>query len=317
VVGFKMASSGDFVSREAPRSSVGKATAIAHHGELIQGVFKDAGGRLHRGLVTLPIAALKSEAHFARSNGDAVVVQPDHKVKASAAARLTLDFLNVTGGGELTLHSAIPVGHGYGSSTADVVASIRAVAATLNVELRPASIGRLAVAAERASDAIAFDDHAVLFAQREGRVIENFAGSLPPLLLVGFKANGGAPVDTLQLAPARYDSAEIQEFGVLRALVARAVRLQDPYLLGRAASASAVISQRHLPKQGFDEVGEIARRAGACGVQVAHSGSLFGLIFDLFTPNLKRRAALVAQQIRRAGFKDVEVHLVNAEGWTW
>ena len=148
-------------------------------------------------------------------------------------------------------------------------------------------------------------------------MIENFAGSLPPLLLVGFKANGGVPVDTLQLPPARYDSAEIQEFGVLRALVARAVRFQDPNLLGRAASASAVISQRHLPKQRFDEIAEIARRAGACGVQVAHSGSLFGLIFDLSASNLKRRAALVAQQIRRAGFKDVELHVVNAEGWRW
>ncbi|ANN62047.1 kinase (plasmid) [Mesorhizobium loti NZP2037] len=313
----KMAEAGDLMSRGALPSPVGTAIAIAHHGELIQGVFKDDDGSLHRGLVTLPIAGLRSEARFDRSDGDAVVVTPDHKVKAAAAARLTLDFLNVTGGGELTLQSAIPVGHGYGSSTADVVASIRAVAAAVDVQLRPSSIGRLAVAAERASDAIAFDDHAVLFAQREGKVIENFGGSLPPLLLVGFKANGGVPVDTLQLPPARYDSAEIQEFGVLRALVARAVRLQDPYLLGRAASASALISQRHLPKQGLNEIAEIARRGGACGVQVAHSGSLFGLIFDLFASNLKRRAALVAQQIRRAGFKDVEVHLVNAEGWSW
>ena len=312
-----MAETSDIMSREALPSSVGTAVAIAHHGELIQGVFKDDGGRLHRGLVTLPIAGLRSQANFARSDGDAVVVRPGHKVKALAAARLTLDFLNATGGGALTLQSSGPVGHGYGSSTADVVASIRAVAAALKVQLRPASIGRLAVAAERASDAIAFDDHAVLFAQREGTVIENFAGSLPPLLLVGFKANGGVPVDTLQLPPARYDSAEIQEFGVLRALVARAVRFQDPNLLGRAASASAVISQRHLPKQRFDEIAEIARRAGACGVQVAHSGSLFGLIFDLSASNLKRRAALVAQQIRRAGFKDVELHVVNAEGWTW
>jgi uncharacterized protein involved in propanediol utilization len=173
------------------------------------------------------------------------------------------------------------------------------------------------VAAERASDAIAFDDHAVLFAQREGTVIENFGGSLPPLLVVGFKANGGAPVDTLQLPPARYDNTEIQEFGVLRAMAARAVRLQDANLLGRAASASALISQRHLPKQGFDEAVEIGRRAGACGVQVAHSGSLFGVIFDLYAANLKRRASLVAQQLQRAGFKDVEVHLVNAEGRTW
>ncbi|AZO14733.1 kinase [Mesorhizobium sp. M2A.F.Ca.ET.043.05.1.1] len=312
-----MAGARDLMSDEISRSSVGTGTAIAHHGELIQGVFKDDGGRLHRGLVTLPIAGLRSEASFARSDDDAIVVHPDHKIKASAAARLTLDFLNVTGGGVLTLQSSIPVGHGYGSSTADVVASIRAVAATLKIQLRPSSIGRLAVAAERASDAIAFDDHAVLFAQREGVVIENFGGALPPLLLLGFKAKDGIPVDTLQLPPARYDSAEIQEFGVLRALVARAVRHQDPDLLGRAASASAVISQRHLPKQGFHEVAEIARRAGACGVQVAHSGSLFGLIFDLFASNLKRRAALVAQQIRRAGFKDVDVHLVNAEGWTW
>ncbi|TIW02170.1 MAG: kinase, partial [Mesorhizobium sp.] len=78
----------------------------------------------------------------------------------------------------------------------DVVASIRAVAATLKIQLRTSSIGRLAVAAERASDAIAFDDHAVLFAQREGVVIENFGGALPPLLLIGFKANDGVPVDT-------------------------------------------------------------------------------------------------------------------------
>ncbi|TPJ66032.1 kinase [Mesorhizobium sp. B2-7-1] len=312
-----MAGASDSMSHETPRLLVGTASAIAHHGELIQGVFKDDGGRLHRGLVTLPVAGLRSEASFARSDDDAIVVHPDHKIKAAAAARLTLDSLNAGGGGVLTLRSSIPVGHGYGSSTADVVASIRAVAAALTVQLRPSTIGRLAVAAERASDAIAFDYHAVLFAQREGTVIENFGGSLPPLLLLGFKANGGVPVDTLQLPPARYDSAEIQEFGVLRALVARAVRLQDPYLLGRAASASALIGQRHLPKQGFDEIAEIARRAGACGVQVAHSGSLFGLIFDLFASNLKRRAALVAEQIRRAGFKDVEVHLVNAEGWTW
>jgi uncharacterized protein involved in propanediol utilization len=312
-----MALTGDFGSRDAPQSRVGMAAAIAHHGELIQGVFKDGAGRLHRGLVTLPIAGLRSEASFAKGSDETINVYPHDKIKAAAAARLTLDFLNSSGGGELILQSSIPVGHGYGSSTADVVASIRAVAAALKVQLRPSSIGRLAVAAEHASDAIAFDDHAVLFAQREGTVIENFDGSLPPLLLVGFKAKGGAPVDTLQLPPARYDSTEIQEFGVLRALVARAVRLQDPNLLGRAASASASISQRHLPKQGFNMAVEIAARAGACGIQVAHSGSLFGLIFDLRASNLKRRAALVAQQIRRAGFEDVEIHMVNAEGWKW
>ncbi|TRC75239.1 kinase [Mesorhizobium sp. WSM4307] len=312
-----MAIDGDLAIRDGSQPLAGTATAIAHHGELIQGVFQGDDGHLQRGLVTLPIAGLKSEATFVLGVGKGIIVHPDHKVKAAAAARLTLDLLSVSSGGELTLHSSIPVGHGYGSSTADVVASIRAVAAAIKVQLRPLSVGRLAVAAERASDAIAYDDQAVLFAQREGTVIENFGGSLPPLLLVGFKANGGTPVDTLQLSPAHYDSTEIQQFGVLRTLAARAVRFQDPQLLGRAASASALISQRHLPKQGFNEVVQIADEAGACGVQVAHSGSLFGVIFDLSDASLRRKATLVARKAEQAGFTDVERHLVNGEGWQW
>ena len=33
---------------------VATAEAIAHHGELLQGVFEGSDGRLHRGLLTLP-----------------------------------------------------------------------------------------------------------------------------------------------------------------------------------------------------------------------------------------------------------------------
>ncbi|RWE76169.1 MAG: kinase, partial [Mesorhizobium sp.] len=69
-----MAGARDLMSDGISTSSVGTGTAIAHHGELIQGVFKDDGGRLHRGLVTLPIAGLRSEATFARSDDDAILV---------------------------------------------------------------------------------------------------------------------------------------------------------------------------------------------------------------------------------------------------
>ncbi|MGE0284221.1 MAG: kinase [Rhizobiaceae bacterium] len=300
---------------EPLQTSIG--TATGHHGELIQGVFEDETARLHRALVTLPLRRMRSEARFAKSEETDLTVDPVHKAKAAVAARLTLDLLNVPCGGTLSIESTIPVGHGYGSSTADVVAAIRAVSAANDVQLRASRIGRLAVAAERASDAIAFDDHAVLFAQREGFVVEDFGGALPPLLLVGFKANGGLPIDTLHLPPARYDATEIQQFRVLRALVARAVRLQDPYLLGRAASASAQISQRHLPKDGFESVVEIADSAAACGVQVAHSGSLIGVMFDLAAKDLRQKAELVAECAGKAGFQDIEFHLINGEAASW
>lgn len=302
---------------DKPLPRIGVGTAIGHHGELLQGVFEDRSGRLHRGLVTLPLAKLVSKATFTSAATSALTVHPDDKTKASLAARKTLNHLGVAEGGFLHIESDIPIGHGYGSSTADVVAAIRAVAATYTAQLQPSRISQLAVTAEQASDAIAFDGHAVLFAQREGFVLEDFGGSLPPLLLIGFKPSGGLPIDTLRLPPARYDSTEIQQFRVLRALVAYAVRNQDPNCLGRAATASALLSQRRLPKQHLERVIEIAEGAGACGIQAAHSGSLLGILFDHAGKNLRLRAESVAAAVQRSGFCDVEFHQINEDGAKW
>lgn len=300
-----------------PLPGIGVAAANGHHGELLQGVFEDRNGHLHRGLVTLPLAKLVSKATFTCAATRDLTVRPGDKAKAGLAARKTLQHLDVAEGGLLNIESNIPIGHGYGSSTADVVAAIRAVAAAHTVQLQSPRVSQLAVSAERASDAIAFDGHAVLFAQREGTVLEDFGGALPPLLLVGFKLSGARPIDTLHLPPARYDSIEIQQFRVLRALIAYAVRYQDPNCLGRAATASALLSQRHLPKQYLERVIEIAEGAGACGVQVAHSGSLLGILFDHAGKNLRQRAESVAASVQRSGFCDVEFHQINDDGAKW
>lgn len=173
---------------EVARSSrAGVGTAIAHHGELLQGVFEDDHGRLHRGLVTLPLPRWISRATLVISGSREITTRPQGKAKAAAAARQALDHLKVAKGGNLVIESTTPEGHGYGSSTADVVATSRAVAAAYDVQFMPSRIGLLAVAAEKASDAVAFDANAVLFAQREDTVLEDFGGSLPPLLLVGSK----------------------------------------------------------------------------------------------------------------------------------
>lgn len=300
-----------------PLPGIGIGAASGHHGELLQGVFEDRSGQLHRGLVTLPLTKLESTATFTCVASSDLAIHPREKAKAGLAARKTLHYLGVAEGGFLHIESNIPIGHGYGSSTADVVAAIRAVAAAHGVRLQPSRVGQLAVAAERASDAIAFDCRAVLFAQREGTVLEDFGGSLPPLLLVGFKSAERRPIDTLQLPPARYDSREIQQFRVLRGLIAFAVRHQDPTSLGRAATTSALLSQRHLPKHHLERVIDIANDAGACGVQVAHSGSLLGILFDHAGKSLRQRAEGVAASVRACGFCDVEFHQINDDGLTW
>lgn len=291
----------------------GTGRAGAHHGELIQGVFQDERGRLHRGLVTLPLNHMSSLAIFQIADRQGVSVVPSGKMKAAKAALLTLRHLDGHHlGGLLTVESEIPVGHGYGSSTADVVASIRAVADAFEIELRPSVISRLAVEAERASDAIAFEDQAVLFAQREGMVIEHFGDALPPIWVIGFKANDGQLVDTLALPPARYSSEEIQTFAMLRGLAARSIKYQDPHLLGQAATLSAKISQRHLAKAQFATALGIANKFGACGVQVAHSGSLIGIILDASASGIADAAGKIAKAAATAGFKDVVVQPIQS-----
>jgi len=293
----------------------GRGQACAHHGELIQGVFHDATGRLHRGLVTLPLSHMSSCAIFQIADRQEVSVVPPEKTKAAKAALLTLKHLGRHQvSGLLTVESAIPVGHGYGSSTADVVASIRAVADAFETELLPSAVSRLAVETERASDAIAFKDQAVLFAQREGVVIEHFGDALPPMWVIGFKANDGQPVDTLALSPARYTGGEIQTFGMLRGLAAHSIKYQDPYLLGQAATLSAKISQGYLSKAKFETALAIANEFRACGVQVAHSGSLIGIILDATAPGIAHAARAIAEAATTAGFKEVVVQSIYSGG---
>ncbi len=293
----------------------GRGHAIAHHGELLQGVFEDDHGRLHRGLVTLPLDSLRSTANLVLEEGGHLTVEPRGRVKALRAAQLAAEHLGYPAlGGRLSIESDIPMGHGYGSSTADVIASIRAVAAAVGMRLLPAISSRLAVAAETASDAIAFESEALLFAQREGVVLEHFGGSLPPFVLIGFKADANAGIDTLELAPARYSGEEIQLFRVLRGMVARSVRYQDARLLGRAATMSARVSQRHLPKPHFDFVIGLADHHQACGIQVAHSGSLFGLLLDAQSASLGTDIDPIVVALKGHGFQDIGVFSINAVG---
>lgn len=292
----------------------GEGHAIGHHGELIQGVFEDEQGYLHRGLVTIPLDNLRSTAQLILDESETLRVEPPTKTKALRAAHLSLEQLGNPTGGRLYVESDIPIGHGYGSSTADVVASIRAAAAALGTKLSAASISRLAVAAETATDATAFETESLLFAQREGEVLEHFGGSLPPFVLIGFKSDRASGVSTLDLPAARYSLEEIQLFRVLRGSVARAVRHQDPRLLGRAATQSACISQRHFPKLCFDYVAGLAERYQALGIQVAHSGSLYGLLLDSGSAGLPSVIREISNELSNAGFQDIAVFPVSGAG---
>jgi uncharacterized protein involved in propanediol utilization len=101
-----------------------------------------------------------------------------------------------------------------------------------------------------------------------------------PIQVLGFGTSGdGRGVDTLATPPARYTSWEIEAFRVMRGMLRRAIRIGDVALLGRVATASAKINQRHLPIPRFADLLAVARECDAAGLQVAHSGDVAGLLW--------------------------------------
>ncbi|MFI1394344.1 GHMP kinase [Streptomyces sp. NPDC020681] len=274
--------------------SRGRGYASCHHGEILQGVFLDGRGRRRAGLVTLPMYGLGTTAEFVRRPGTDLSVVPADRTKALRAAGLAVEeCVRLLGGpacgGELRLTADVPVGLGMGSSSSDVIAAVRAVADAYGLRLPPQTIAALAVRAERASDPLMLDGRPVLFAQREGHVLEVLGEALPPVVVVGCTLGGGRPVDTLSLPARRYDDEEVQAFEQLRSALRRAIADRDPALLGHVCTASAKRGQRTLRHAEFDTLRHVARRTGATGVQIAHSGNVAGLLFDPAGSGLRRR----------------------------
>jgi uncharacterized protein involved in propanediol utilization len=265
----------------------GTAAAPGHHGELLQGVFRDEHGRARHGLVTLPMRHRGTRAVFTPSVPDTeVTAAPADREKARRAALLTLDHCAATTGtppvgGHLELASDIPVGLGLGSSTSDVVAAIRAVATGVGVPLGPTAVARLAARAEWASDPTMFDERPLLFDQRRGRVLERLGPRFPPLVVAGCVTGAGRPVDTVATAvDGEHTEDDLRAYEHLRGLLREAIAHRDSGLLGRVATASARRHQRLRATPELDLLLELATDLGAHGVQIAHSGNVAGLVFD-------------------------------------
>ena len=264
---------------------LGQGSATAHHGEILQGVFHDDKGQLKRALVTLQCPDLKSYAIFHPSSQQDEITCTPGMWKARRAAVLSMaefasDRSQATGG-YMEIRSEVPRGIGMGSSTADVTAAIRAIADFHGVTPTAEEIGRIAVQAEHASDSIMIDDHVVLFSHHDGILLETFGRHLPSIIVVGCNADPGAgSIDTIAMPPAAYSAEDIDTFRLLRAELRAAVATGNVAKLAQVATSSALISQRFLPKSAFDFLLDLCNRTGGSGIQVAHSGTVAGVIFD-------------------------------------
>ncbi len=257
-------------------------------GELVQG---ELNGMPF--LVTLPIR-WGTRAIFIPGPGPGVDVYPPHRKKAQIAAQQVLRYLGKTQGGLLSVSSVIPIGKGMASSSADVVASMRAVSAALGRSIPPSRMARIAARIEP-SDGVMYDG-VVVFNPRQGIILERW-GPMPAGLIVGFVGQGRVNTEAHHRERIPY-SAEHQKKLSLALGRAREGLIQRNFaLIGEAGRLSAEVQWE---RGSDDAILEAVLRQSLernWGVVIAHSGTVRGFIFS---PQAVRKGkALEAERFLR------------------
>jgi len=252
----------------------GTAEAFGTFGELLQGRLPESDVDF---LVTMPIDRWSTCSFHYEPRRSEVRVRPPRKLKSRRLAEAMLRHYGREGGGTLEITSDIPEGKGFASSSADLVATARAVGLALQVEPTSREIEDLLRDIEP-TDGVMYDE-VVAFRHREVRLHERL-GSLPPLTIVGVDEGGEVSTIEFNRIPKLISTADKRAYGTLLSRAVAAVGSGDADAIGRVATRSALMNQRLRPKRLLDRMLAACREIGGLGVVTAHSGTASGILLS-------------------------------------
>ena len=241
-------------------------------GELVQGT--TAGMNF---LVTCPIN-LYSEVSVSLSSEITSVWNAGNKTRE--AVQKTLEYLGLSFNDiQLQVESDLPVGKGMASSSADISAACLATAIAAGRSIENETICKIALDIEP-TDGI-FLPGVTMIDHVTGKICRSLGD--PPAITLAILDAGGE-VDTIDFNH-RSDLAELnrrKEPEVLAALqmVEQGIKTKDCALIGAGATLSARANQSILFKPSLERIITLSREFGAVGVNVAHSGTVLGVMFE-------------------------------------
>ena len=197
----------------------------------------------------------------------------------------------------IRLDSPIPQGKGMASSSADITVCAYAAARAFGRELTARELMDIAIAVEP-SDGIAFEGLSHV-SHTTGELFGQYRNV--PLISISIFDVGGE-VDTISYYQSKSAGGnQDDEYRRLLDTVDKAFHTADyrqEILLGQAATASARLNQEHLPKEGLDDFIALAKSKGALGVNVAHSGTVVGVLWESALPagDIARRTEQIARE---------------------
>ncbi|MFF4486647.1 kinase [Streptomyces sp. NPDC001544] len=270
-------------------TATGVSAAFGTFGELLQGVLPEEDGDF---LVTLPVARWAMARFELLPGAEALQVWPAHKRKALRLTSMIMEDAQRCWGGVLRIDSTIPEGKGLASSSADLVATARAVANALDEPMPPRRIESYLARIEP-TDGVLYPA-VVAFHHRSVRLRARL-GSLPSMAVVSVDEGGAVDTVDFNSLPKPFTTADKREYARLLERVTRAVARQDLAEVGRVATASARMNQVLRHKWSLEALIDICQQVGGLGVVVGHSGTTLGILLNTEAPHCASQLAVAAQ----------------------
>ncbi|MFB6560157.1 MULTISPECIES: kinase [unclassified Streptomyces] len=258
----------------------GSGSAFGTFGELLQGALPHPQGDF---LVTFPLARWATARFHPSPGRPGVQVRPAHKAKSRRVAEAVLAALGTADGGLLEVAGDLPEGKGLASSSADLVATVRAVGAAHGREFTPAETEDFLRGIEPA-DGVMYDE-IVAFHHREVRLGRRL-GVLPPLTVVAHDEGGQVDTVAHNRGARAIDAADREEYALLLDRLTDAVARGDLQEVGAVATRSAEMNARRRRRAGFAELHALCREVDGLGLVLAHSGTMLGVLLEANDPAL-------------------------------
>lgn len=273
-------------------------------GELVQGLYRGTPA-----LVSCPINRYHTAQVQVRVEPGWIL--PDSAPKTRKTFQIGLEKLrHPPRGGTLTLISPAPPQRGYGTSTADIAASLFALGQAAGRPFSPQEVAEMATSVEP-SDSTMFTG-LTLFDHRQGSFHQHW-GCAPPLSVIVIDPGGG--VDTLafnrqdfQRRLNKLRNQHQQAFQLLQEGIAK----QAGDAVGKAATLSALAHQEILFNPHLENVIELGKEVHALGVCRAHSGTLLGLLLDPAVQNIHQILTYITHRL--PGNLDIQAYTLDDGG---
>lgn len=179
----------------------------------------------------------------------------------------------------LEINSKIPVGKGMASSTADIGSTIKATLSMLNKNLDNEEISRIASQIEPTDSTLIYKNS--IFNPIKGQV-KKYLSTLDNGKVIILEPNEILETSIIRSNP-DYLDIKLENKGIIKEsfyLLEEGLKEKDLKLIGKACTLSSLANENIHKKPYLNEIIEISNRMGAYGVNIAHSGTVMGILID-------------------------------------